>query len=476
MAIHKVLYRFILLIATQTLILSCINSNEACLPGNDEYPDDETSLFSVRINTGSFSQTKATDPGTENERIVTGVRIVFYNMDGTIAYVWDLNARNMDNNQLSVFHGSDVSHNNISTKDEFVSVARNIKRADYKMLVILNPIEKIKKITEAGNSIDQLEEPVEIAYSELFESVGQVGYEAKKFTMLNHQGLVFINKDSHFWGTKKEAEANPVGVIVERVVAKIKVTADNIILPDGAMHNGINWNIDVMNRKTYWMRQPAIKADGITLEKPGDSDYENCYAEDPNFNESDQIDPNNEFIYSNEHRDMFYEIGKEAFTLENTMCANNQIGNMTTSVLIRIQYILNGFNWTNAHFFKYKGNLIPYTLFSTYAQNPSLIPDEMGELKDIISQIENETGYNLSQPNRISNSFSLYGLDFHKDGICFYHIPIRHFTNLQVPQPMGYGRYGVVRNNFYTINITGINGPGRLYWKDHPQNQMIKKY
>ena len=49
----------------------------------------------------------------------------------------------------------------------------------------------------------------------------------------------------------------------------------------------------------------------------------------------------------------------------------------------------------------------------------------------------------------------------YKDGICFYQTNlIRHFTNSQSSKEMGYGRYGVVRNNIYKVNIKEITRPG----------------
>ncbi|MCD8176182.1 MAG: Mfa1 family fimbria major subunit [Tannerellaceae bacterium] len=299
--------------------------------------------------------------------------------------------------------------------------------------------------------------------------------------MLNHQGLIQVDAENDFYDTKKEAEANPVPVIVERVLAKISVTGSNIKLPEGVTYRGqILWDVDLLNRKTYWMREAAKKADG-TEEVFGDTDYENWYAEDPNFRSYstlNQAELDKEFIYVDAYRDIFNSLGFEAFALENTMSTTDQTANVTTSVVIRLQYLLLELDWQNAHFFQYNGTVIPHTLFSTYVQNPSLIPDNISELKIIIPQIISETGYDLSRPDAIPESFSKYGLNFHKEGICFYRIPIRHFNNSQVPQPMGYGRYGIVRNNSYTINITGINGPGMAVLEkpsleDNDKTQLI---
>ena len=61
--------------------------------------------------------------------------------------------------------------------------------------------------------------------------------------------------------------------------------------------------------------------------------------------------------------------------------------------------------------------------------------------------------------NSPSASFSVGGLNFYYEGVCYYTVLIRHFSNNMVPVLMGYGRYGVVRNNVYQLSINKIIGP-----------------
>ena len=61
-----------------------------------------------------------------------------------------------------------------------------------------------------------------------------------------------------------------------------------------------------------------------------------------------------------------------------------------------------------------------------------------------------------------------------RDGACYYQTNlIRHFNNTQSSVDMGYGRYGVVRNNIYKINLKKISRPGAptvTNDKDNPGN------
>ena len=51
-------------------------------------------------------------------------------------------------------------------------------------------------------------------------------------------------------------------------------------------------------------------------------------------------------------------------------------------------------------------------------------------------------------------------LKFYKDGINYFPVLIRHFGDDLVSAVGGYGRYGIVRNNVYKLNIQQIKSPG----------------
>ena len=70
-------------------------------------------------------------------------------------------------------------------------------------------------------------------------------------------------------------------------------------------------------------------------------------------------------------------------------------------------------------------------------------------------------------------------INYYRRGYCFYRVPIRHFTDSETPWQSAVtmtdntatqayasneenylGRYGVVRNNWYTVNITGVSHVG----------------
>lgn len=72
----------------------------------------------------------------------------------------------------------------------------------------------------------------------------------------------------------------------------------------------------------------------------------------------------------------------------------------------------------------------------------------------------------------LNNAFKTYmeGASVYVNGYCYYEIPIRHFKDEEVGLPDDYegtytvaqlGRYGVVRNHCYKLNVTSISKPGK---------------
>ena len=85
-----------------------------------------------------------------------------------------------------------------------------------------------------------------------------------------------------------------------------------------------------------------------------------------------------------------------------------------------------------------------------------------------------------SDAANLQTLLSAFGsVKYYKDGQVFYHISrIEHFGETLTPWSQGddytaaqhLGRYGVVRNNWYELNITKITGPGEPEIPGTPEN------
>ena len=86
-----------------------------------------------------------------------------------------------------------------------------------------------------------------------------------------------------------------------------------------------------------------------------------------------------------------------------------------------------------------------------------------------------------------------YNIAYYKGGVSYYGVRIRHFDDTQTPWSVDnpdtsypgadseqnyLGRYGVLRNNWYEVNVTGIRNigspvPDEVYGQDDPQEKWI---
>lgn len=293
--------------------------------------------------------------------------------------------------------------------------------------------------------------------------------------MTNADSYIFVDKDDDLKPTKAEAEADPVELKVERAVAKVMVL--NGLSSDASYGtdyriDSVSWKLDITNKKTYWMRKPDKTPGGLNggaLEDYTTLDI-NRYAKDPNFiNFSGEPGLSSEFNYIQKADVPLYTVqtwGTDSweYAMENTMDANEQKQDVTTRVIVRANYIplrddiIDGTFTAGTSYYTYMGYYITQTQMAGYQSDTTSIPEYYPLLHKAIRAAK-DANYTLSGTGHTS-SFSINGLNFYKDGISYYKVLIRHFNNTQVSTIMGYGRYGVVRNNQYEVSINSFSGAG----------------
>lgn len=285
------------------------------------------------------------------------------------------------------------------------------------------------------------------------------------------------------------------------------------------------WNVDVVNKNSFLMRHMTNKASG-EMESPEidlnalwkamesgneaefkavyKSIYGDLYGIDPNYDKSlsaayggSAIERTNNFNYSTKN-----DLNKKTVDLvdpikwsssgyvyipENTMEADGQRQDVTTRIVLRAR-----FNISSAPSIKYNkivvtaGDAINYLVSNCYGRNA----DEMQQLIDngtieekfrhfnqVANYLVDEKNHDYQNNNLYEQypdetksvrylsaecDFSLYG-----GGYTYYSIPIRHFSDTQEPSMMGYGRYGVLRNNLYLVYIKNIYSQGEISFPDY---------
>ncbi|MCD8166007.1 MAG: Mfa1 family fimbria major subunit [Bacteroides sp.] len=282
--------------------------------------------------------------------------------------------------------------------------------------------------------------------------------------MSNFKGEVFIDGDD-LKTTTQAAEANPFPVTVDRGVAKVSVT-NSITTVNGATIADFGWKSDIINKKMYWMRMFAKIAGGATggAMETTQLDRYSLYAEDPNFtgvsiqsSTGGSQYPAEFFYHTLATTGTFFSTGDYDYVTENTMAADEQYEDVTTRVIIKLNYIPNGLSAGDGYF-----------VFGTMLITEQALKDMMSnqantslKLLDAVAAAK-LAGY-IDSSNEVINknySFSIDGLKYYAKGVCYYAVPIRHFDDTQAPNLMDYGRYGVVRNNYYKVNVKSVTFPG----------------
>lgn len=469
--------------------------------------------------------------GDDDENMVGSAIMVFYN-PSTLLVVEQFKLDITNGDGKTAFDGNDKAPNADGTKISAASVvtkARKLEKKDYKLLVVLNPTQEMIDNTVKGKSYSNFEDVKTPAGGAAYFNTGNGATIYKKIPMTNVAGLVNV-VESQFKEEEIEAEQAidmPV-VKVDRMVAKVTFSK----LPDPASGTGDGnstikypgegdkftgvWKLDITNQKTFWMRHLSLTAPGTgdgtgDISMAGNYGYnfwkhestfnqllrDYIYAEDPNFSGLSQklmtpTDPDANqlanFNYETDNNFTGKAINTEAsrtreYALENTMAAEEQWEDVTTRILIRGNYAPKRIG-ENASYFYFGGYAFGYAEVKAMyddmlATGNSQVkwPTTPSTLKDAVIKASAEGFFNTAgtpdvwdsaEPaaSKVSNDGSI---TFYKDGISYYRILVRHFSeelskNNEPPAApdykMNFGRYGIVRNNVYNVELQSVTGPG----------------
>lgn len=232
-------------------------------------------------------------------------------------------------------------------------------------------------------------------------------------------------------------------------------------------------------------------------------------------------------------------MGKDAYCLENTFNVANQNQNQTTRVIVAAQLTVTGANTDKSFFILNDDKNVIYdtkadieTMVSTAYLNVPAIRKVLESKLDEGATFDNNdltvafnndgsAGYwtvasitvksgsatkfqddaipteltegNATYTAAIASVNKDYNIAYYKEGVSYYGVRIRHFDDTQTPwnvddpatsypdpnSEQNYlGRYGVLRNNWYEVNVTGIRNigspvPDEVYGQDDPQEKWI---
>ena len=439
-------------IIAMVMAFSVVACNKDNTPNGDEQNSGDV-FVSFGVNIPAASSLRAeTEVGTEAENKISKVLVVLYNattndVDYNFSFDIKYSGKSGEN-----FAGNDISNATSATSSRFVTVAQMVKKQDYKIAVFLNPTARIIEATQKGRRATELD--AVLGKDDLLHNDGHI-------QMTNEQGLVSISS-SALKPSVTEAEAAPVRVTVDRVVAKVVVNGEGVVAKTaGDAVSDLEWTLDVTNKKSFLMRKFAPLGGTLTMEAQGDnSDRAMRYATDPNFDGNydtmSSTDLAAEFDYITVPTSLVTANATTAmYVLENTMAKEKQYTVATTQVFLKLVYTPSGLQ-KGKTWVLYRGKKMHLDDFNTKiqeAKNPGATDASLDMPTGFIDEMKTKSAYPdeaLKEPH----------LSIFKDGVCHYRIPIRHFGDNVSPDKMSYGRYGLVRNNVYTVNIKSVSIPG----------------
>lgn len=483
------------------LLFSCTDDT----PGQGGQEEDEgKGLIALYLRPGNLSKaTNAGDAGVNDtfaqENAIKNIRVILYNLSGKAAYIRD-------------YDPTDASQWMSNTFPVYKTKPFEVKKADYSLAVLINyknnasdnyDMDMDYRTKDIGHTINVLTDALDFSgvpfarnvMARTFTGIAQSSPglisssdwdNNSAFFMSNADGLVEITK-SNIYPTEAEASNHPVTVRVERAVSKIALfKSADFKGPEEALtiEGDIQWRIDVTNQYVRPIREITYTAPYSSSRQFGEiedinADRHDRYAVDPNY---DGIS-NERYLYHKlplppgiaDPNDIFYRIDQEndlnltvtdyidentspellgvEYIPENTMVREEQYEDVTSSLIIKVVMSQN----SNYSYFIYK-NII----YSEYELRDYLVNfgyrEEFADLNPYrweLSQVFFPDG------TLTTESKSVRGLNYYADGTHYFRIPIRHFTNTQSPEyQIGYGRYGIVRNNYYKLILNGITGCG----------------
>ena len=367
-----------------------------------------------------------------------------------------------------------------------------------KVLAVVNPSDKFKAACVASASWSAINGAVEQTLDEV------IGTSKNNFMMINAgdnanpaNGALVTANVKVVDGTTipdvataiSEAQADRSMIYVDRVVAKVSLgtNPDGLKVPAGVTCTFGDWALNITNKSMFPYSEIVMPAGGSA-----GADY--------------RIDPNYElagfdvsqFNYLKVADDGtlpadFSAMADSKYCLENTMAADAQTQAQTTSAVASAVYTPNSFTVGESWFrllggtYKTLADLQAVYNAAKAAGTPDAAQQQIIDLCDqfyariavaataqgktvggdfasiTIAELDGlKSGGEYSKPDAVAGE--TVGVEYFQKGVCYYNILIHHDD--AITATMAHGKYGVVRNNWYTLTINSVKQPGTPWLPD----------
>ncbi len=494
--------KYLFLAAGCAMLASC-SSDEPFNPGdNQQKPEEAVSGYAkleIKLpRTSGFSKAPTYEEGQASEYAVNnGKIIVFKKADTEAAATFVCTA------ELTGMNWNANTSGEITTTSASVAQLSDINLTDnsqYAAVVVLNYNNDFNFPT-AGQTFGQWSETAQTGSMILGESLTMTNAAEVK----NGQPVILVDIDkTKIAQSESLISGSAATIYVQRATSKVTVvTNSEAYTPTGASYNRDKvtldaWALDITNKSSYPVQVTSglNSADNFsdiwsTERFTGGSKFTRAFwAKDPNYN-SNITNPAEQFNII----DATVLNGKPtaAYCLENTFDINNMKQGQTTRVVIKGTYVPNS-DVTGVmpgeNFFKIGASTKLWnadalvTEIIAHAQtvtNDETLTAQLGNIATVagfhsLSEVTFSKTLEAATLDQIAQKLGLVnandkGIATYSKGEVFYIARIKHFGDADCPWNIGdptyggnneayLGRYGMVRNNWYEVNVTSVSNPG----------------
>ena len=477
---------------------ACSNDEEMATGGQDQLPvDGREAYMSVSVTMPKSTGTRAPgkDHGSAEEQKVNEVLLALFDASNVC-----LETKTLGTTDYILNVGG-------ADKSGYAGKAFKVPSATAKVLAVVNPSGKFKAACVASAPWSVINGAVEQTLDEV------IGASKDNFMMINAG-----DNTNPTNGALAEAKVKKVGdagisdvadaiaaaetdrskIFVDRIVAKVSLGTNpaGVIVPAGVTCTFGNWALNVTNKSMFPYSEIVMPAGGSA-----DADY--------------RIDPNYEKAGFNVSQFNYLKVSDKGvlpadfspmtdskYCLENTMEHDAQTQAQTTAAVASAVYTPNSFT-VGESWFRLLG-----TTYKTLADLQAVYNDAKaagtaadaaqtqvitlcdqfyariakaaaaqgkpvgGDFASItITELDDlKSGGEYSKPDAAAGE--TVGVEYFQKGVCYYNILIRHDD--AITATMALGKYGVVRNNWYTLTINSVKQPGTP-WIPDTTNSTDKK-
>ena len=477
---------------------ACSNDEEMATGGQNQLPvDGREAYMSVSVAMPKSTGTRAPGEhhGTADEQNVKEVLLALFDASDVC-----LETKTLATTDYILNVGG-------ANKSGYDGKAFKVPSATAKVLAVVNPSDKFKTACVASASWSAINGAVEQTLDEV------IGTSKNNFMMINagdnanpaNGALVTANVKVVDGTTIPDvdaaiaaAEADRSMIYVDRVVAKVSLgtNPDGVKVPAGVTCTFGDWALNITNKSMFPYSEIVMPAGGSA-----GADY--------------RIDPNyllagfdvSQFNYLKVADDGtlpadFSAMADSKYCLENTMAADAQTQAQTTSAVASAVYTPGSFTVGESWFrllgvtYKTLADLqVVYNAAKAAGTAADAAQQQIIDLCDqfhariavaataqgkavggdfasiTITELDGlKSGGEYSKPDAAAGE--TVGVEYFQKGVCYYNILIRHDD--AITATMAHGKYGVVRNNWYTLTINSVKQPGTP-WIPDTTNSTDKK-